>query len=258
MMSMKNAKCLDWEVPRTPACLELDETHRTGIRSLTQAIALDPKLGPAYRLRANGLSKLKEYGQAIRDYDTALELISTGEHARISYNDRGLAKVALGQYQGAVSDFSQSIALGCKDYGCYVNRADAYLKLQNYTKAIENISLSIKRFLSNAILSFNIDQFRRLYPEYDAVRDEVLCEKLRALFFPAWTYENFANRFLVEAKGLKSTVLPELYVKRGDAYKAMKQPAKAKIEYDRVSRGFPDMAKFYFIEENGKLIRNRE
>jgi len=52
LMSVKNAECLDDVVPRTPQCLALDELHRTGVRSLTRAVALDPRFGPAYELRA--------------------------------------------------------------------------------------------------------------------------------------------------------------------------------------------------------------
>jgi tetratricopeptide (TPR) repeat protein len=259
MLSVKNAKCLNFVVPRTSECLDLDETHRKGVRSLTRAIALDSKFAPAYAARAGAFMDLKEFRQAIRDFDEFLELSPTGERARMAYNDRGLSKVALGQYQAAIRDFTQSIAIGCvKLCGSYDNRAEAYMKLHNYTKEIEDISASIKQNLSSMVFLMNIDQFRRIYPEYDAVSDDVLCEKLRALFSPARQYASFAKQFLIEAKEFQSTVLPELYLKRGDAYAAQKQPARANIEYDRVSRGFPEWAAISFVEENGKRVRKRD
>jgi hypothetical protein len=104
----------------------------------------------------------------------------------------------------------------------------------------------------------NIDQFRRIYPEYDAVPDDALCERLRALFFPAMAYADFAKQFLIEAKEFQSTVLPDLYLKRGDAYAALKQTQKANKEYDRVSHAFPEQAAFSFVEQNGKRTRKRE
>jgi tetratricopeptide (TPR) repeat protein len=177
----------------------------------------------------------------------------------MSFNDRGLSKAALGEYQEAILDFTQAIAIGCKDLcGSYDNRAEAYVKLHNYSKAAADISASIKLTLSSAVFLMNIDQFRRIYPEYDAVADEVLCEKLRGMFFPAMKYADFAKQFLIEAKGFDSTVLPDLYVKRGDAYAAMGQIAKANIEYDRVSRVFPEWARLCFVEKNGKRIRKHE
>ena len=91
------------------------------------------------------------------------------------------------------------------------------------------------------------------------VPDDTLCEKLRAMFFPSMSYADFANQLLVSAKGdLATTVLPELYVKRGDAYAAMNQAMKADIEYDRVSRAFPRWASIVFKEKDGKRVRNRE
>jgi tetratricopeptide (TPR) repeat protein len=256
LMSMKNAECLDYVVPRTPQCLALDEAHRTGVRSLTRAIALDPNFVSAYALRAEALYDLKEYRQAVRDYNKVLELTRTSETVRTAYNDRGLAKASLGEYQSAILDFTQSIAMGCKEScGSYDNRAEAYIKLHNYPKAIEDISASIKKNLSSAIILMNIDQFRRIYPEYDSVPDDTLCEKLRRLFFPAMKYADFAKQFLIEAKDFKSTVLPDLYLKRGDAYAALGQTQKANREYDRVSLGFPEWAALSFVERNGKRIR---
>jgi tetratricopeptide (TPR) repeat protein len=259
MLSPTNAQCLDDVVPRTPKCLALDELHRTGVRSLTQAIAIDPNFGPSYAVRAIAFSKLKEYRQAIRDYDKVLELKPTREAERISYSDRGLVKVSLGEYQSAILDFTQSIAIGCKEIcGSYDNRADAYLRLHNYPKAIEDISSSIKLTLSSAVFLMNIDQFRRIYPEYDAVPDDALCERLRVLFFPAMSYADFAKQFLIDAKEFESSILPGLYLKRGDAYAALKQTQKANKEYDRVSHAFPEQAAFYFVEQNGKRTRKRE
>jgi tetratricopeptide (TPR) repeat protein len=239
-------------------CLALDDAHRTAVRSLTRAIALDPKFGPAYELRAISFTDLKDYRQAVRDYDKVVELISEPEAARIAYNDRGLAKISLGEYESAIQDFTKSIAMGCeKSCDSYKNRADAYIKLHNYPKAIADVSASIKETLSYAIFEMNIDQFRRIYPEYDAVPDDSLCEKLRALFFPAMQYQEFAREFLIESKDFKSTVLPDLYLKRGDAYALMGQSGKAKIEYDRVSHAFPEWASLSFREQNGKRIRKK-
>jgi tetratricopeptide (TPR) repeat protein len=128
------------------------------------------------------------------------------------------------------------------------NRADAFVKLKNYPKAIEDISKSIERSLASyAFFSMNIDQFRKVYPEYDSVPDDVLCEKLRTLFYPSMKYTDFAEQFLVQAHEFTSTVLPDLYLKRGDAYAAMGQKVKANLEYDRVSRGFPDSAPLHSL-----------
>jgi tetratricopeptide (TPR) repeat protein len=167
--------------------------------------------------------------------------------------------LAVAAIQSAVQDFTQAIAIGCTELcGSYENRADAYIKLQNYPKAIEDISGAIRLKLSYAVFQMNIDQFRRLYPEYDAVSDDVLCEKVRALFYPEMQYADFAKQFLIEAKEFDSTVLPDLYLKRGDTYTTMKEVRKANLEYDRVERAFPKAAAYSSVEVKGKRVRQQQ
>lgn len=259
LLSTANAKCLGWVEPRTEPCLALDETRKTGIRALTRAIAADPNFIPAYALRAAALYDVKEYRQALRDYDRAIGS-SALEHdqERTLYNDRALARVGLRDYRGAIADLDHAIALGC-DETCtsYENRSDAYLKIHDYVHAIADISLSINQVLKHAVFLMNIEQFRKIYPEFDDTPDDQLAEKLRILFFPAFSHDNFVHEFVSE-KHYASTVLPDLYIRRGDAYAALGQVTNANREYDRVSRAFPEWAAVSFTTINGKRMRVRE
>jgi tetratricopeptide (TPR) repeat protein len=260
MMSTTAAKCIDDITPRTKPCLELDELHRTGLRWVTKAIAIDPTFAPAYTMRAEGLYRMKEHRQAVRDYDKALELHPTDDGRRGLYNDRGLAKLELKDYQGAIANFTSAIALGCDEPLClsYENRALAYMKMHNYSKAVADYTMVIRQRLSNDVFLMNIDQFRRIYPEYDTVADDAVAEKLRLLFFPEMARDVFAKNFLIEATELKSFLLPELYLSRGDAYAKLGDSKKANTDYDRVSHGFPEWAKTAFTEVGGKRVRNPE
>jgi tetratricopeptide (TPR) repeat protein len=162
---------------------------------------LTQNFGSAYAVRAIAFSKLKEYRQAIRDYDKVLELKPAREAARISYSDRRLAKVSRPNTSRQFWTSLNPSRSGCKETcGSYDNWADAYLKLHNYPMAIEDISSAIKLTLSSAAFLTNIDQSRRIYPGYDSVADERLCERLRTLFFPAMSYADFAKQFLIDAK----------------------------------------------------------
>ncbi|HEV3512165.1 MAG TPA: tetratricopeptide repeat protein [Candidatus Sulfotelmatobacter sp.] len=238
-----------------------DESQRSAVRSLTAAIALDPKFGPAYALRAEAFSNLKEYRQAIRDYGKVLELTPTQKATEVAYSDRGLAKLESGEYQSAIEDFTQAIAIGCKAEWCnssfsHFHRAEAYMKLHDYRRAVEDFTASIKTDLSYGLLLMNIDKFRQIYPEYDSVPDDSLCEKVRALFFPGMRYSDFAKEFLIGAKTYSPpTILTESYVRRGDAYSALNRMRKANVEYDRISRAFPDDVKFWFVDVKGKRVR---
>jgi tetratricopeptide (TPR) repeat protein len=220
MTALLNAKCLDDVVPRTQPCLELDESHRTGVRYLTKAIAADPTFEPAYALRAGAHLKLHEYRQAIRDYTKALEL-DPKDHL---YQDGASAESELREYQAAILDYTKRIAQGCEDSlcGAYEYRADVYLKLHDYSHAISGLDHALRNKLAVMIFLLNVDEFRRIYPQYDRVPDDELCEKLRARFYPQMSYADFSKQFLVEAKGWADDfVLPELFLKRGDAYADM-------------------------------------
>jgi len=254
--SMLSAGCIDEVVPRTADCLKLDEVRRLAVRYLTRSIAVDTAFTPAYAERATMLLELKDLRQALRDYDRVLELKPDRKLTRIIYNDRALAKMELGQYASAVLDFSKSIALGCEDScNSYVNRADAYMKLHDYPHALIDVGWAIRRVLENAVFVMNIDGFRKLYPEYDDVADDVLCEKLRALFFPNFSYAMFSKQFLIDAKMEPTFVLVDLYLKRGDILAKLGRMRDAEAEYDRVTRVFPKFAETAFETKNGKRTR---
>ena len=210
MISDGSAKCIDAVSPRTTGCLALDDIHRTGVRLLTKAIAADSKFGPAYELRALALLKLKQSRQAIRDYNAALELNPKSK----VYNDRASAKFDLHDYEGAILDYTRAIERGCERSMCpaYENRANVYLAIHDYSRAINEISQTIRNFLADTVFSFNIEQFRRIYPEYDDVSDDALCEKLRVLFKPEMTHNVYCKQFLVEAHEVDDFVLPEMFL----------------------------------------------
>jgi tetratricopeptide (TPR) repeat protein len=155
LMSNANARCLDDAVPRTRPCLELDAIHRTGVRYLTKAIAADATFEPAYALRAAAHLKLRENRQAVRDYTKALDLDPKDN----LYGDRASAESELKEYQAAILDYTKRISRGCEDSFCgaYEYRADAYLKLHDYSHAISDLSHAIRNFLAGTIYGFNID-----------------------------------------------------------------------------------------------------
>jgi tetratricopeptide (TPR) repeat protein len=255
LMSKANASCVRDFVPVTKECLALDAIHRTGVRFLTQAVAADATFEPAYALRGEAHLQLKENRQAVRDYTKSLELDPKAN----LYGDRALAEVELKEYDAAILDYTKRIAQGCEDLcPAYENRANAYLKLRDYPHAISDLNHVIRNFLAGTIYGFNIDQFRRIYPEYDDIEDDVLCEKLRVLFLPQMSYENYSKQFLVNAKEQDSFTLPELFLKRGDAYADMGDIASANREYDRVSAGYPKWAEHAFTTRNGRRIRVRQ
>lgn len=85
----------------------------------------------------------------------------------------------------------------------------------------------------------NVSQFRKAYPEYNNVSHESLAKKLHQKFYPNLKYEDFAKMFLKENKGdYPSSIIPDLYVSRGDAYLNFGYYKKAIQDYDRAIKAF--------------------
>jgi hypothetical protein len=68
------------------------------------------------------------------------------------------------------------------------------------------------------------------------------------------SYADYSKNFLIDAKEFNVTFLPELFLKRGDAYADMRDFASAKREYDRVSAGFPKQAVYAFTYATGNAF----
>jgi tetratricopeptide (TPR) repeat protein len=215
------------------------------LAELNLALALDPSLLPALSQRADVYFNLKQFQQAISDYNRVLAIDTKDAGA---YNDRGLAKMELRDVYGAISDFSEAIRLKkrvLQESSSHENRADAYLKTQQWNLAIRDLTTAISLKTGGISLLMNINQFRALYPEYKPASDEAIARKLNQTFYPDMKYEDFAKEFLHDnvEKGFEtSTVIPDLYLKRADAYLTEGDWYNGAADFRRAINGFPQYA----------------
>jgi tetratricopeptide (TPR) repeat protein len=79
--------------------------------------------------------RLKEYEQAVSDFNSALALHPA--YAR-AYGRRGLAYSFLNDSQHAISDFDRAIELNPQDTWSYERRGRTYRKFGNYRRALED------------------------------------------------------------------------------------------------------------------------
>jgi tetratricopeptide (TPR) repeat protein len=219
---------------------ERDKLDYELLREYDKALLLDPDLLPALEGRALARFHLKQWQKAISDYDKILSL--NPQDATI-YNDRGLAKMQLGRSYEAISDFSVAIKTNTREFQAvrYENRADAYMKTQQWGLAIHDLTTAISLQIGGMVLLSNINQFRALYPEYQTVADEAIARKLNQTFDPDIKYEGFSERFL-HGRAMPSTLIPDLFLKRSDAYLKTGNWRLASIDFRRAVNGFPDYA----------------
>jgi tetratricopeptide (TPR) repeat protein len=212
------------------------------VSEFDKALLLDPDLLPALKGRALAHFHLKEFQKAIADYDRVLSL---DPQDSIDYNDRGLAKLQLGRNDEAISDFSAAIKIKKRELmhsSSYENRADAYMKSQQWGLAIDDLTTAISLQIGGMVLLSNISQFRALYPEYQTVADEAIARKLIQTFHPNYKYEDFLEGFL-HHDNMVSTIIPDLFLKRSDAYLKSGNWHRASIDFRRAVNGFPEYAK---------------
>jgi tetratricopeptide (TPR) repeat protein len=217
------------------------EKRTKALAAYDKAVQIDPHFTQGYAERAEIYYERKQYREAIKDYDRVIE---ADPKAGGAYNDRALAKSELNDSYSAISDFSSAIEnkdtlaeLNPKQ--TYENRADEYVKVENYDQAIQDYTQAIKLLIGEEIFLMNIAQVKRLYPEYKNVSDDALCRKLHEMFFRNMKYEDFEKQLTDPSrKDFDTFLIPDLLVKRGDTYLKTGDFRKAITDYQRATNGF--------------------
>lgn len=233
------------------ACEKYDDGIREQIRELTMAIVIDPTFAPARSARANGYLKLaqasyadgkpsrKLFKLAIEDFTAAIAAGSTNKHTL--YCDRALAQASIGMYQDAALGYEQGMKYaknGIEDSPfVYEQLAGVYTKMGRFNEAADIITQAVMNAsgggMDVVIFQGGMKAFRTLYPEYALLPDEILAEVVRRRYFPGFP-KKWDDKFISKADKIASSILPELYVMRGDAYMKAGRQAEAEADYLRV------------------------
>ncbi|MYB64008.1 tetratricopeptide repeat protein [Candidatus Poribacteria bacterium] len=120
---------------------DLKKRFRKAIVDYDKALKLNPKLTEAYEDRGVVKDELSDFEGSISDYDSAIRL--NPEKASL-YNNRGLAKSELGDVEGAIADYDKSIELKPNDTDAYNNRGLAKSELGDKKGAISDYDKAIK------------------------------------------------------------------------------------------------------------------
>jgi len=153
----------------------LDEgENEDALAVLNKIIEVNPRVGFTYGLRANAEFNLGNYKEAIVDCDRAIAIVPHVAY----FARRGMARIALKDYRGAIDDFDAAIrieptytwyyfqmgqaVLGCGDAKCaisifdfvldkdisdceiYYQRGLAKIELNDYVGALADLDSSLK------------------------------------------------------------------------------------------------------------------
>ena len=142
------------------------------IEYLTQAIRLDPDFAPSYLPRGMAYDDLKQFDNAIADYDHAI-LLNPNDVA--AYFSRGRAYFFnFKHYEHAIQDFNQAIRLDPKLTRAYGLRGIAYFALKQYERAIQDFDQVIRldpnfvtAFLYRGRSNYSLGQYNIAISDYD-------------------------------------------------------------------------------------------
>jgi tetratricopeptide (TPR) repeat protein len=259
--SMNGARCIrpnNGRVPETvSACASYDEGLRRQIRELTMALVIEPTFAPARSARASKYLELAQaayldrkpsrrlFELAIDDYTEAIAAGGRDKHTL--YCDRSMALASVGKYQDAALGYVEGMKYaknGIEESPfVYEQLAGVYTKIGRFNEAAEILTQAIMNASGggmDAVIFFGgIAAFRKLYPEYDLLPDEILADIVRRRYEPqfpqSWDASFVSGQGAAKGKGgVASSILPDLYVTRGDAYMKAGRRADALSDYRRV------------------------
>lgn len=119
--------------------------------AFSEAIKIYP-FAVAYRGRGDAYDKLKEYQQALADYNQAIRLNPDNAQA---YASRGRVYSKLKEYQHAIADYSQAIRLKPDDASAYSSRCLVYYQLKEHHIAIADLN-QVTRLKPNDDNAYNL------------------------------------------------------------------------------------------------------
>ncbi len=134
---------------------------RAAIRSLSEAIQINPRYTSAYTVRAIVYQQLQEFRQSLSDYDRAIAL---NPQFALAYSNRGILKQEqLNDSQGASADYDRAIALNPQFALAYYNRGnlkqdklnDSQGALADYNRALALNPQYARAYYNRGILKQN-------------------------------------------------------------------------------------------------------
>jgi tetratricopeptide (TPR) repeat protein len=148
------------------------------IQYYSKAIAKDPKDPHSYDERAGAKILTADFAGVIEDENKAISLNDSIEYF---YTVRGIAKVKLKQYSEAIKDFDASLNLE-PNQKAYANRGVTYAALGNHQKAIEDYTKSLEIIPDDAeIFYYRGISYKAMKKNTEACSD---LNKSRALGYP--------------------------------------------------------------------------
>ncbi len=122
------------------------KNYDKALKYLTEAVVLDNKHFQAFQFKSFAHIKLKEYKDAIATIDNALSIKET----YVGHYARGVANDSLKNYPQAINDYDRAIGLKPNFEKAFYTLTKAYIKNNELDKALQNATRSVQKFPESA------------------------------------------------------------------------------------------------------------
>jgi len=119
----------------------MNNENAKAIERLNTVIKMKPGLYDAYFYRGIAKFGLGDYTGAVSDFS---ETIRINPFFPLAYQYRGIARDALKNYHSALNDFDKAISLDINNPGLYSARALTKINIQNYSAAIADLDKALR------------------------------------------------------------------------------------------------------------------
>jgi tetratricopeptide (TPR) repeat protein/S1-C subfamily serine protease len=230
------------------------KNYQGALMAISDAIRFDGQEPPDMIMlneKANLLSELKQYSNAIKIYT---EIINRGDKSW-SYVNRGVAKSALGDKKGAISDYDRAIAINPQFAEAYNNRGVVKSALGDKKSAMSDYdrAIAINPQFAEAYYSRGVDK-SDLGDKKGAISDYDRAIAINPQDAKAYINRGVAKSALGDKKGAISdydraiAIDPQLaaaYYNRGMAKYKLGDKKGAVSDYDRAIAIDPQLAAAY-------------
>ncbi|TDK49526.1 tetratricopeptide repeat protein [Algoriphagus formosus] len=118
-----------------------NQKYAEAIKDLTMAIEIEPFNYVAITMRGMAKNQLGDYRGAISDYTKSILIYQVEDEYMVSiYNQMGTSRALLGDYEGAIKDFTRSIEIDPKFPFSYLARGMAKVSNNEKESGCEDFS----------------------------------------------------------------------------------------------------------------------
>lgn len=165
----------------------------------TDVIKKNPEVAYAYNNRGIAKKTVGDYNGAVEDFNNAIHLDTMSS---IFFNNRGTVLAIQKKFQSALADFNHAVALKDNYHEAYFNRAMVKKSLKDYNGLLADLDLAIqyKKIFPTAYYERAVEKYRR-NDRQGALADIALAIKAKRGYAEAWFLSGNIKKDMLDHQG---------------------------------------------------------